>query len=392
MPSSNPDAASRPTGRRNQSFRLAFSYWSIFLLVGIFLPFLPVWFGGRGLSADQIGLILAVALWAKIPVGLGIAAIADQTGHRRLILIWIGFSVLAGLLAFIYLDGFWQLLLGWLFVGSLVTTSAPLTDSLSVLSSRRVGINYGNVRLWGSISFIVGSVLGGWYLAGRDSETVLSLMIAAGVLLAVSTLTLPDLRVAARSQKRLALVEVLRQPDFALFAFTAAMLQSSHSALYGFATLHWQAAGHTESTIGLLWGEGVVAEIVLFSASGWLISRFGARKLLLMAAVAGLIRWTALGLTSDLDWLIVTQVLHAFTFSATHIAAFAFILRNVPEGLSASAQGVYDSLAMGLAFGLAMAAAGWIYATAGADAFFLMTVLSGCGGVGAIILIRRKPK
>lgn len=364
-------------------------YGALFLIVGIFLPFLPVWLGGRGLSPDQIGLILAVALWAKIPVGLGLAALADQTGHRRLILIWIGASVLAGLAAFIYLDGFWLLLLGWLLVGSALTTAMPIADSLSLLSANRAGINYGVVRRWGSISFILASVLGGWYLAGRDSETVLTLMIAGAVLLVFSSLTLPDLKVAPRRQRRPAFLDVLRAPDFALFALTTALIQASHAALYGFASLHWQNAGHSKGAIGLLWAEGVMAEIALFTVSGWFVARFGARKMLALAALAGLLRWPVLGLTTDLSWLIGAQLLHAFTFSLTHVAAFAFILRNVPEELSASAQGVYDSLAMGLVFGLAMAAAGWLFERAGADAFLLMTAFSAAGGLGALALIYR---
>ena len=376
----------------SQAFRLSFYYWALFLIVGIFVPFLPVWLGGRGMSPEQIGLILAVALWAKIPVGLGLAGVADQTGHRKLILIWIAASVLAGLVAFLFLDGFWLLLLGWLFVGSLVTTAMPIADSLSLLSANRVGINYGTVRRWGSISFIVASVLGGWYLAGRNSENVLILMIAGAVLLVVATLTLPDLKVEARQQKHPAFLVALRAPDFALFVVTAALLQSSHAALYGFASLHWQNAGHSNSLIGWLWAEGVIAEIALFSVSAWLVARFGARKLLLLAAVAGIIRWTMLGLTTDLAWLVVAQALHAFTFSTTHVAAFAFILRNLPEDLSASAQGLYDSLAMGLFFGLAMAAAGWVFAAAGPQAFLLMTAFSAAGGLGAAVLIWRKPK
>jgi len=154
--------------RKNQAFRLALYYWALFLIVGIFVPFLPVWMDGRGLSQEQIGLVLAAALWAKIPVGLGLAGIADQTGHRRLILIWIGLGVLAGLTLMIFLQGFWGILIGWIIVGSLLTTAMPVADSLSLLSANRVGINYGTVRRWGSISFIVASIAGGWYLADRD--------------------------------------------------------------------------------------------------------------------------------------------------------------------------------------------------------------------------------
>ena len=64
-------------------------------------------------------------------------------------------------------------------------------------------------------------------------------------------------------------------------------------------------------------------------------------------------------------------------------------MQSVPEEQSASAQGIYDSLAMGLLFGIAMAIAGWTYELTGAWAFFLMTGMSLCGGVAVLLLHRR---
>lgn len=371
---------------KSTSLRLSFYYLALFLIVGIFVPYLPLWMGGRGLSSEQIGLVLAVALWAKIPVGLSIAGMIDHGGKRRRPLLLIAAISLVALVAMEFAHDLWPILLVWLVVGTLLTTAMPVADSLSLLASNRSGVRYGKVRRWGSISFIVASVAGGWYLRGRDSDEVLWLMIAGGVVLIVATLLLPDMRTEPRLRKRPALFDVLKSPNFGLFVITAALLQSSHAGLYGFASRHWIDAGLSESTVGLLWAEGVVAEIIIFSLAGVLVAKLGPARLLMLASLAGLVRWGILSQSTDTWVLIAIQALHGFTFSGTHIAAFAFILQNIPEDRSASAQGLFDSLAMGLFFGLSMAAAGWVYERNTSDAFLLMTGLSLAGGIGATML------
>jgi MFS transporter, PPP family, 3-phenylpropionic acid transporter len=374
---------------KSLSLRLSFYYLALFLIVGVFVPYLPLWMGGRGLSNEQIGLVLAAALWAKIPVGLFMTGEVDQSGKRRRSLILIALVTLGGLVAMDFADSFLTILLVWLVVGTLLTTAIPIADSLSLLASNRNGVRYGKVRRWGSISFIIASVAGGWYLEGRASDEVLWLMIAGAILLIVATLLMPDMRTEPRGRKRPALLDVLKSPNFALFVITAALLQSSHAGLYGFASRHWKDAGIDENVIGLLWAEGVVAEVIIFTAGGFLVTKLGPARLLMLAGLAGLLRWGVLSQTTELPMLIAIQALHGLTFSGTHIAAFAFVMQNVPEEQSASAQGLFDSLAMGLFFGISMAAAGWIYERATSDAFLLMTALSLAGGLGATLLYFR---
>ena len=67
---------------------------------------------------------------------------------------------------------------------------------------------------------------------------------------------------------------------FILFIVSAGLIQISHSVLYGFGTLHWRNLGHSETTIGLFWSIGVLAEIVLFALAGKFKDRIGPLTLL----------------------------------------------------------------------------------------------------------------
>src|SRR5258708_34395992 len=70
--------------------------------------------------------------------------------------------------------------------------------------------------------------------------------------------------------------ELVASRPFLLFMLAAGCCQASHAVLYSFGTLTWRAAGLSDVTISLLWGESVAVEIVLMLASGWLLAGLAA--------------------------------------------------------------------------------------------------------------------
>ena len=159
--------------------------------------------------------------------------------------------------------------------------------------------------------------------------------------------------------------------------------------MYAFGTIHWRAAGISDRVIGLLWAEGVIAEILLFLIGGAFMRRIRPADALLMAAAGGVLRWAVLGYSTDPLALFAVQGLHALTFGAAHLGAMAFVARAAPAGFTATVQSLYNAIGMGAASALAIMLAGPLYAAVGGDAFYLMSALSLAGGAAALVLRRR---
>lgn len=374
----------------NVPFRLSLNYFAIFLVIGIYVPFLPVWMAGRGLTPAEIGLVFATALWIKIPVALIITSIADQTGQRKILLIIVSLIALGGFFAFSQVSGFWPILIIWAFIGTLLTAAIPLSDSITTIAIKDLGADYGKIRRWGSISFILATIGGGYYLTGRGNEHILYMLIVTTGLMVLCIFYVPNLKRRPRKTSKIALMDLLKRSDFLLFVAAAASIQASHAALYGFATLHWTSVGLGKGVIGLLWAEGVVVEIVLFTFSARILAYIRPSTLLVIAGVAGVFRWLVIGSTDWLPALICVQALHALTFAGTHVAAISYIAKNIPNDQSATAQGLYDGVAMGFFFGVAMFSAGWAYENHGSSTFYLMALSAALGTAGAAILRQRK--
>src|SRR5439155_12811659 len=176
----------------------------------------------------------------------------------------------------------WPLVALNIIAGVAQSALMPLGDSITLAAVREEGLDYGRIRVWGSISFILASVGSGALLAvgspaAPADNQILMLVLAASAVLVAACIAIPSetRRTAVMRSRWAALGRLAADRRFWLFVASAAALQSSHQLYYGFGTLYWREAGLSDTVIGALWAEGVVAEIVLFWYSATLLARFG---------------------------------------------------------------------------------------------------------------------
>jgi MFS transporter, PPP family, 3-phenylpropionic acid transporter len=376
--------------------RLSAFYAAAFLVTGTQLPFWPVWLAARGLSVREIGTVFAAAIWAKVIATPAIGTIADRFGRRR-VMGMLAATALAAYMALWPTGGFWPLLSLNLVALTAQSALMPLGDSVTLTLSRTAGLDYGRVRVWGSLSFILASLAAGAVLARTSGERVLPLVLGGSALLMLACRGLP----APDSPHEPATIARVRgagirqfagDPWFWIFVATASALQASHQVYYGFGSLYWRSLGFSETTIGWLWAEGVIAELLLFWQNRRLLLRLGPVGLMALGGLAGIIRWTLTGLVVWLPAIAALQLLHAFTFGATYLGAMHFLSRAVPPYAAASAQTTYVAVSSGLGGGLVMMAAGTLYATWGGHAYLLMAALSAAGLLGTLRLHHALPR
>jgi len=383
---------SAPLSSLSPGLPFALFYGAIFLVFSVYLPFWPIWLETRGLGAAEIGLILALASWIRVVSTPMIGQLADRSGKAKTLLCLLAAGSLVSFVALSPLQGFWPLLWCNLFAALLLQAIVPLGESLAMTAAREKRFDYGRVRLWGSLTFILGTTGAGWLLSrqaavsgtggtGSTASTggaeILLWLVVGGLALTLlaSWLMPPQPRVERRPDLG-ALGRLLGDPGFLIFLLSSSLLQSSHALYYGFSALHWRDAGLSGGLIGLLWAVGVIAEVILFACARPLVARLGPVTLLMLAGLGGVIRWSLLGSTAALAPLLAAQTLHAATFGAAHLGAMYFITRRAPLGLAATAQSLYTACSGGLAAGGMILVSGLVYEQWGGAGYFLMAAVS----------------
>lgn len=369
-------------------------YGASFLVIGLFLPYFPVWLDWRGLTAGQISLIVALPSFARI-IGTPVASVlADRIGDPRQM---VQFLASCTLLCFLLLPlaGSAPAILALIALYGLTGPALlPLAEAIALAGVRAGGLDYGRMRLWGSVTFILASAVGGFALSSYGPEAIQWLLIGAVALTFAASWLLPVVEGANSSStwSRPSFADALSligTSGFALFLVATALMQSSHALLYAFGTLHWRASGISEFTIGLLWSVGVVAEILLFAFARGPLARLGALGLIIVGGTASALRWAGTAMDPPLAVLFVLQALHGLSFGAAHLGAVHYMSAHIPPRLSATAQGLYATTSAGIAMGTVLLVSGPLYEVFGANAFWGMAALALAGLVASLGLARR---
>ena len=357
---------------------LALSYFTYFFSYGIFLPFWSVWLAGIGLTPETIGILLGAGLVARF---LGSLLIAPRVSDPSLLIKSVR---ILSLLTLVFLAGFWvSQQFAWLMVvmvgfNLFFSPLVPLTDALANTWQKQMPMDYGRVRLWGSIAFVIGAALVGKLVSLYDYQAILALLSVGIASMLLGMLLRPSVMPQGESRHqehagwpawKMLIVQSWR------FLACVCLLQGAHAAYYGFSAIYWQGAGYSASAIGYLWSLGVVAEVVIFALSKKLFRRFGARDLLLLSAVCGVARWGIMGWTTELPWLIVAQILHCGTFTVCHLAAMRYI--SAREGGDViRLQAIYSAVAMGGSIAVMTVFAGYLYQHLGHGVFWVMALVA----------------
>lgn len=358
----------------------ALSYFTYFFCFGVFLPFWGGWLKGEGLAAEMIGLLLGVGLIARC---VGSLIITPSVRDPSKLVMALRILALLSLIASIgfALGNAWLWLIcvmvGFnLFFSPLV----PLTDALVATWQRQVELDYGKVRVWGSVAFVIGSAVTGELVAVWGHSAILAALYVGLFCMLLGMLARPT--VMPRTQETAACSAavtpwstLLLRPDVWRFLVCISLLQGAHAAYYGFSVIYWQQAGYSASVIGYLWSLGVVAEVLVFAFSKRMFRRWRARDLLLLSAVCGVVRWGLMGATVALPWLVVMQILHCATFTVCHLAAMRFIAFH-SGGDILRLQAVYSALAMGGSIAVMTMVSGVLFDHLQQGTFWVMAVLA----------------
>jgi len=375
--------------------KLSLFYVMLFLSVGCYLPYFSIWLKNQGLNGDQSALILAAPMIIRIIFTPIVSIWADYEGNYRKILIILALGSLLSLCVMSQLSGFWAIFivasLNAVFGSSLI----PLTETLAVIGVKANQLRYGRARSWGSAAFIAGSLLTGILVDFYGPEVVLPFLIFSAVAIVCAALYLPPPQGKGRLRDAVSggklswsgILGLLRHPVFWVFLIGAGLGQACHAFYYGFSSRLWQDFGYSGWLIGVLWTIGVLSEILLFLYFGDWLRRFNPVLLIIAGASAAFIRWMMMGLEPDLWLVIFLQILHAFSFGLAHLGAMYFIGLAVPDRLSATAQGVYATMSMGVFMGIAVLISGPLYDEVGSSGYFVMAGFAAFSVLVALYLL-----
>ncbi len=367
------------------STRLGAYYFVYFTYVGAFVPYFSLWLSAQGYGPAQIALVLAMPQVARIFAPTLWGWLADHTGRQREIVILSAFTVAAGFASLFVVRGAVEMALV-LFLMSVFSAGAmPLVEATTLAAVRGGAGNYGPIRMWGSIGFMLAVLGTGAWLDRAGVGQVLPILFGLALLVCGAAFGVPaGTRHEAGSGAERIFAVLWRVDVLALFAAGMCMAVA-HGALYAFYSIYLEAAGYSKTAIGALWTLGVVAEVVVFLRLPQLMRRFSLRFLLIASFGCAAVRFVAIGW--GVEWIVLlaaAQLLHAATFGAYHAASIAAVHRLFSGRIAGRGQTLFSSLSYGLGGAIGTLLAGWSWVALGPSSSFVASALF--GAVGAVLV------
>ena len=373
--------------------RFALFYAAFYVGFGAFLPYMPVWYEGRGLTPELIGLAGAAAMAGRViaaPIG---AIWSDRAARRRDAVIVFSLAALAVYILHIgATHPAWIIALAFL-GGASMTGVIPLIDAFAMSESVKRGFAFGPPRALGSAAFVFGNIAAGWLMTRLGGEAALAWIVGGSALTALAAFALPPGRrepaLGPRRAAPGALVAVLTRDGMALALAASALIQSAHAFYYAFSAIAWQAQGASATLIGVLWSIGVGWEIVLLAFAARLFRGWSPAALMAAGGAASVVRWALYAFAPPISVLFALQALHAFSFAATYLGLLRFVHDTAPDDAVATVQAVNSALSNGVFLALATMVSGLAYAVFQTAGFAFMILPAGLGLVCAVLLMRR---
>jgi len=374
---------------KNISAKFSLVYFSIFIVIGINAPFFPLWLSSKGFTERYIAIILAASVLTKLFANPFFAGLGDKFGNRKIPMLYLSFISTIILFSLNFFNSLYLIAFIVITSWALFAPLMPLTESLTTTAIKKYNFDYGNTRLWGSVSFIIIAFFGGIIIEKYGLKYVPILMTTGALFLFLSIILMPAIP-SLPARKKISTYALLTNRNFFPFLLACGAIQSSHGLYYGFSTIYWKSIGLSEAVIGALWAEGVVFEIILLAYFYKFKNYTSPKFFIIIAGVMAIIRWTLMAYADTFLFIALIQILHAFTFGLTHLAAINFISEVMPVRAQAKSQALYSAISMGAFLAVSISVSGDLYRLFYDKSFLFSSFLALTGVIISLIFIKTK--
>jgi PPP family 3-phenylpropionic acid transporter len=342
---------------------LGMTYFFYFGQLGIFMPYVGLFLDDKGFSSAQIGTMLAItAIFRMLGPNLW-ANKADKNGNAGEVLRFGSLLSFLVFTAIFVVQGYWLLTLIFCLMMLFWTAVLPQLEVITLSATAKSKGGYGKLRLWGSVGFIVCSLLAGSLIDVYGPSVVAMITCVSLLLIYVSSLLIVNPQIKAPLtpkaggdwKQAFSLV-------FIVFMLANTLLQVSFGSYYNFFAMYMNDLSYTGLETGAFIAMGVVAEVFIFIYAAKLVKRFNVLHLLAVSILLTGLRWLGLAYFAHIGAVIILcQILHAFSFALSHVASMYFLVHHFSDRFQSRAQAIYLSVCFGLGSAIGSIIAGYLW-------------------------------
>lgn len=367
-------------------------YLLTFFGVGSLYPLLSVYLSKTvGLNGYQIGTIMSAGPIVMIFFQPLWGMVSDSTNSSIKILTLT--TLVAGIfgLGFLFSGDYYFLMVVAVFVAIFQSAIIPVSDSISLKYTSRVKVNYGNIRLFGSLGFGLAV-----FIMGRLSEynpAVIFYSFFFSLIIASFLGTrIPKEKAASNKKLFSGIKEILTYRKFIVFLIITFMIFGPNLANNTYFGLFVEDSGGTYTGIGIAFLIAVLSEIPFMKVAGNWIQKIGILEVALIAGAVSLVRWILYFTQPSLSIVYITTVIQGFSVGLFIPAGLQYIKDITPVHITATAVTLYSAIGNGLGNWFSTFIGGIIYEEYNVFTVYLFFGIMALMGVLLIVWLIKEEK
>jgi len=300
-------------------------YFSFYFALGGSLPFLSQYFTSGGISGKEIGIIFSIGSLTTVIFQPLFGYLNDKLKKTKSILFFIMVIALVSIKMFYSVDSFAIALIAFILYSIAIYSKMPLLDVITLATDH----NFGKIRLWGSIGFSVGSLVGGQLIERFGTK---SFLLASGTLFIIAQLLISTLKIKIPEKKKekVRISGLFKNKKYILFVIMSALFTGTvfgHNSFFG---VYFKEIGGSTKTFGIAVFLLTLSEVPFMGITDKLIKRFGSEGVLILATIFNTIRWGIY-----------------FMLPIPNIILITFMLQGASTGIYFGASGKYTKELVG---------------------------------------------
>ncbi len=362
-------------------FILGTQYFLYFGVLGLFLPFFNLYCYHLGFSGFEIGVLNSVKTLTTALFPMIWATIADRFHIRRPIYIFCTFASTAAWGLFLLTTDFWLMFAIIAVYGFFYAPIIAFLESFSMDLLGREKARYGRLRAWGSLSFVLVVIITGRIIDAFSTDIIIVMILAGSLAHAVFSIAVPTVK-KTHASDFFAGARTMLNRRVIIFVIAAFLMLASHGTYYGFFSIHLENLGFSGSFIGITWALASVSEIFVMVTSHRLLKRFSYENVLIAAFIVAVIRWGILFFAAAAPLILFSQLLHAMTYGAFHVASILYMDQLTPKEAKTLGQAVNNAVTYGFGIMAGFLLNGYYFEILGAPILFAISAgMAFCGGL-----------
>ncbi|MEY2692182.1 MAG: hypothetical protein RIT03_572 [Bacteroidota bacterium] len=344
-----------------------FFIWGIwFVTMGTFLTK-----GGIGATGTQTGLAYGTQCLGAIVAPFIVGMIADKFFAAQKIL-GILHLVGAGLLYLLSVesnfDSFYSTLLIYMI---LFMPTLALVNSISLNQMTNAEKEFSNIRVWGTIGWIVSGLTIGWMAWEAKPETLHTTFLVAAavsVFFGIFCFFLPNTpppkagkKVSVAETLGLDALKVLADKNYLIFFIASILICIPLAFYYGQANQFLNETGLQSAAAKMTFGQ--MSETLFLILMPFFFVRFGVKQMLLIGMLAWVLRYLlfAYGNVDDNVWMLYAGIiLHGICYDFFFVTGQIYTDQKAGDQVRSSAQGLITLATYGLGMYIGFYVAGMI--------------------------------